>query len=262
MRKYKGLYVLATATMLTLAAGCGSINEENQATPVTGSASPTELPEATSPPEPTATPEPTVTPAPTETLKSAKYMETNGIEVLGAGRYTCKGYVVEQWDENDEAIVKLADCDCRFELEEEEIEGGTKIIRATIKRLPHLLRNGWSAYGTSGFVDLQTGKSLCLVESNGSQTTLLTREEGDIELQLSLETERPSATNPYYKESYTLVCPADYEDAGFYFTGIELEGETFWGWAGEWRLLNYIKRGKADLLVFGVNKALEDMQEK
>lgn len=259
MRKRKGFYVLGTVAMLALAAGCGGKEGKNPENQVAEATSPIETQEVS---EATPTSEPAVTPAPTATPKPANYMEANGIEVLGAGRYTCKGYVAEQWDENGEAIVELADCEYRFEFGGEESEGGTKIIRATIKTLPHVSQAGWSAYGTSGFVDLQTGKSFCLMESDMSQTTLLTREEGDIELQLSVETELPSVTNPYYKEIYTLVCPADYKDAGFYITGNRMEGDMFWEWVGEWRLLNYIKRGKADLLVFGVNKALEDIQEK
>lgn len=256
MRKRKGFYVLGMVAMLALVSGCGSNGGENQGNSVTESVLPTEPPEATSTPEPTATPAPTATPVP------ANFMEANGIEVLGEGRYTCKGYVAEHWDENDEPIVEIADCEYRYEVVEEENEGGTKIIRVTLKRLPHMSQAGWSAFAMSGFVDLQTGKAFFPMEKGVAQTTLLTREEEDIELQLLVESEPPSVTNPYYKEIYTLVCPSDYEDAGFYITGYDNEDEIYWERAGVWKMLKFIKHGEADMLVFGVNKALVDMQAK
>ena len=119
--KRKGLYVLATAAMLALVAGCGSKQgEENPQNQVTEATTPTEAPEASATPEPTESPAPTATPVP------ANYMEANGIEVLGMGRHTGKGYVATGVDENGGPILEIADCDYIFTVEEEEIESETK----------------------------------------------------------------------------------------------------------------------------------------
>ena len=254
--KRKGLYVLATAAMLALTAGCGSNpGEETPQNPVTEATTPTEAPEATATPEPTGTPAPTATPVP------ANYMEANGIEVLGAGWHTCKGFIVERWDENDEEVIALADCTYRFQVEEEEAEGGTKIIRATLNRVPYLSPNGWSALAQVGFVDLQTGKAYLPMIPDIPHTTLLKRDEETLEIQIFIERELPSVTNPYYTERYTLVCPAEYEDAGFYITGDDLRSEEFVESVGVWKVLKYIRHGKSDLLVFGVNEGLATMPE-
>ena len=255
--KHKRRYVLATAIVLTLSAGCGmSKGEENPQNQVTEVAASTGAPEATVPPEATVTPAPTATPVP------ANYMEANGIEVLGAGWYTCKGYIVERWDENGEEVIALADCTYRFQVEEEEAEGGTKIIRATLKRVPYLSPNGWSALAQVGFVDLQTGKAYLPMIPDIPHTTLLKRDEETLEIQIFIERELPSVTNPYYTERYTLICPAEYEDAGFYITGDDLRSQEFVEEIGIWKLLKYIPHGKSDMLVFGVNEGLETIPEK
>lgn len=258
--KHKGLYVLVAAAMLALAAGCGSnTGEETPENQVTEATTPTEAPEATATPEPTATPAPTATPVP------ANYMEANGIEVLGAGRYTRKGFVVNEWDENGQAIVMLGDSKYIFEVKEEDKGDGTKIIYATLNRIPHVAENGgWSAFAMGGFVDLQTGKSFVPMNPGIAQITLLKQEEKEYELQLAAEYSFPSATNPYYTEKYTLVCPSEYEDAGFYITGWDSIGdyEAFTERFGLWKKLNFIRHGETELLVFGVNKALTTEPEK
>jgi len=134
--KRKGLYVLATAAMLALVAGCGgNTGDENPKNQVTEATTPTEAPEVTATPEPTATPIP------------ANYMEANGIEVLGAGRHTCKGYVAQEWDENGEVVIALADCEYIFEVTEEDNGNGTKTIYAALSQIPHITENGdWSTY--------------------------------------------------------------------------------------------------------------------
>ncbi len=258
--KRKGFYVLATAVMLALAAGCGSNQEEeNPQNQVTEAVLPTETPEATATPEPTATPAPTATPVP------ENYMEANGIEVLGAGRHTCKGFVVNEWDENGDAIQELGECEYLFEVTEEENGDGTKSIYATLSRIPYVSENGgWSTYSMGGFVDLQTGKSFVPMNSGIAQITLLKQEEKEYELQLAVEYEYPSITNPCYKEKYTLVCPSDYEDAGFYITGSDGKEayEAFSERMGLWKKLNFIRHGEAELLVFGVNEGLATEQKR
>lgn len=252
--RYKGLYTLATVAVLALAVGCGNNSgEENQ---VTETAGPPEAQEVAVKTETTVSPVPTATPVP------ANYMEANGIEVLGAGWHTCKGYIVERWDENHEPVITVADCDYRFQVEEEEAEGGTKIIRATLNLVPYLSPNGWSALAQGGFVDLQTGMAYLPMIPDIPHTTLLKRDEETLEIQLFIEKELPSVTNPYYTERYTLVCPADYEDAGFYITGDDLRSEEFVESIGVWKVLKYIRHGKADMLVFGVNEGLATMPEK
>lgn len=252
--KRKGLYVLATATMLALTAGCGSNpGEENPQNQATEATTPTEAPQAT------ATPEPTATPAPTATPISANYMEANGIEVLGAGSHTCKGFIVEEWDGNGEPVIALADGEYLFEVTEEDNGDGTKIICATLSRIPYVREEGgWSTYVMGGFVDLQTGKSFVPMSSGIAQVTLLKQEEKEYELQLAVEYETPSVTYPYYTETYTLVCPSEYEDAGFYMTGwdAEVDYEAFPERFGLWKKLNFIRHGESDLLVFGVNEGL------
>ena len=74
--------------------------------------------------------------------------------------------------------------------------------------------------------------------------------------------EFPSATKPYYTEHYTLVCPAEYEDAGFYITGWDRTEEAFMNRVGSWKMLNFIQHGESDMVVFGVNKGLATEPEK
>jgi len=250
--KRKGFYVLAA--MLALAAGCGSNQrEENPQNQVTEAVSPTETPEATATPEPTATPAPTATPVP------ANYMEANGIEVLGAGNYICKGYVAQEWDENGVVGIALADCEYIFEVTEEDNGNGTKTIFAALSQIAYVAENGgWSTYIMGGFVDLQTGKSFVPMNRDVAQITMLKQEEKEYELQLAVEHKYPSITNPYYTEQYTLVCPSDYEDAGFYITSCDSNAdyEAYGERKGLWKKLNYIRHGEAELLVCGVNEGL------
>jgi len=252
--KRKGLYVLATAAMLALVAGCGgNTGDENPKNQVTEATTPTEAPEVTATPEPTATPIP------------ANYMEANGIEVLGAGRHTCKGYVAQEWDENGEVVIALADCEYIFEVTEEDNGNGTKTIYAALSQIPHITENGdWSTYIMGGFVDLQTGKSFVPMNRDVAQITLLKQEEKEYELQLAVEYETPSITYPYYTEKYTLVCPSDYEDAGFYITSCDKNAdyEAYGERKGLWKKLNFIRHGEAELLVCGVNEGLATEPEK
>lgn len=256
--KRKGLYVLATAAMLVLAAGCG--NNPGEGTPqnqVTEAVSPTEAPEAI------ATTEPTATPAPTATPKPVNYMEANGIEVLGGGWHTGKGFMAKEGDENGNPILELVDREYCFEVMEEENEGGTKVIQVVLHAKPHVNEHGgWSTFAMGGFVDLQTGKAFFPMDEKLPHTTLLKHEEKEYELQLTCEFEHPSVTYPYYTERYTLVCPSDYEDAGFYMTGYNYDWETFIERAGLWKKLNFIRHGDSELLVFGVNKGLVTEPEK
>lgn len=256
--KHKGLYVLATVAMLALAAGCGSKQgEENSQDKVTEAISPTEEPGATATPEPTATPAPTATPVP------ANYMEANGIEVLGAGWHTCKGFMAKEGDENGNPILELADREYCLEVTEEENEGGTKVIQVALHAKPHVNEHGgYSMFAMGGFVDLQTGKAFLPMDAKLPHTTLIKHEEKEYELQLTCELEYPSATYPYYTEHYTLVCPSDYDAAGFYMTGYNFDWETFVERAGLWKMLNFIRHGESDLLVFGVNKGLATESEK
>ncbi len=256
--KRKGLYVLATAAMLALAAGCGSNSgKESPQNQVTEATTPTDALEATVTTEPTATLAPTATPVP------ANYMEANGIEVLGAGWHTGKGFVANEPDENGNPIMLLEDCEYSFEVTEEENEGGTKIIHATLKLRPHVFETGaWSAFAMGGFVDLQTGKAFLPMGKDMAQTTLLKQDGKEYELQLTFDYEFPSVTNPYYTEWYTLVCPSDYEDAGFYITGWNYEAEAFTERAGLWKKLNFIRHGESDMVVFGVNEGMATEPEK
>lgn len=252
--KRKGLYVLATVAMLALVAGCGSNQgEENPQNQVTEAVSPKETPEATATSEPTATPAPTATPVP------ANYMEANGIEVLGAGNYTCKGYVAQEWDENGVVEIALADCEYLFEVTEEDNGNGTKTIYAALSQIPHIAENGgWSTYIMGGFVDLQTGKSFVPMNRDVAQITMLKQEDKEYELQLAVECATTSVTYPYYTEKYTLVCPSDYEDAGFYITSCDFNAdyEAYGERIGLWKKLNFIRHGEAELLVCGVNEGL------
>jgi len=256
--KRKGLYVLATAAMLALAAGCGSNQgEENPQNQVTEAVSPTEEPEATVTPEPTATPAPTATPVP------ANYMEANGIEVLGAGWHTCKGFVVSEWDENDNPVLELVDREYCMEVTEVENDGITKVIEVELHAKPYVDEYGnWSALVMAGFVDLKTGKSFVPVDINYLQTTFLKQGEEAVGIQLAESLEFPSVTYPYYTDRFTLVCPAEYEDAGFYLTGYTYDLESYTELYDTWKLLNYIRHGASDMAVFGVNKCLATEQKR
>ena len=253
----KKIYMMATTMILALAAGCGSTEgDEKPQNQVTEAVSLTESPEATATTEPTATPAPTATPVP------ANYMEANGIEVLGAGWHTCKGFIVNEWAENENPVLDLADREYFFEVTE-ELEDDVKVIQVELHAKPYVYEHGGlTTFNMGGFVDLQTGKAFFPIDQDLLQTTLLKQEEKEYELQLSVEYEHPSATYPYYTETYTLVCPPDYEDAGFYMTGYNYDWETFIERAGLWKKLNFIRHGESDLLVFGVNKGLATEPEK
>lgn len=256
--KRKGLYVLVTVAMLALAAGCGSNQGEgNPQNQVTEAGTPTEAPETTTTPEPTATPLPTATPVP------ANYMEANGIEVLGAGWHTCKGFIANEPDEYGNPIMEIAEREYSFAVEEEDNGDGTKIIYVTMNVNPYVHEDGGqSLFAMGGFVDLHTGETFLPMDPGQEQTTLLKQEDKEYELQLTMEFEYPSVTHPYYTEWYTLVCPSDYEDAGFYMTGWNFDAEAFMERAGIWKKLNFIRHGESDMVVFGVNEGLATEQEK
>ena len=255
--KRKGLYVLATAVMLALAAGCGSNPEEaNPQNQVTEATTPTDTPEATATPEPTATPAPTATPVP------ANYMEANGSEVLGAGWHVSKDFIWYK-DETGKERLELADYESMIEVSETDNGDGTKTIYAELHRRPHIEKESgvWWSNGMGGFVDLQSGKAFFPLSDNMEQTTVLKQGDKNYELKITASYEGVSPTYPYYTERYTLVCPSDYEDAGFYLTGYNHDPETFTERAGFWKKLNYIRHGESDMLVFGVNQVLATMGE-
>jgi len=255
MMKRKGLYVLATAAMLALAAGCGSDEVKNTDNQATEAVLPTEAPETTE--APTATPEPTATPKP------ESYMEANGIEVLGAGWHTCKGFMATEADENGNPIMELVDREYCMEVTEVENDGVTKVIKVELHANPYVDEYGGnSGFVMGGFVDLKTGKAFFPVEPDYLQTTILKQGEEEVELQLAYTYDYPSVTYPYYTERFTLVCPADYEDAGFYLTGYNWDWETFVERSDTWKMLNFIRHGDSDMAVFGVNKTLETPMEK
>ncbi len=256
--KRKGLYVLATAAMLALAAGCGTNQgEENPQNQVTEAVSPTESPEATATPEPTATPAPTATPVP------ANYMEANGIEVLGAGWHSYTGYISREQDEAGNMILDLGEYECRFEVTEEDNGDGTKTIDATSYVMPYVYEDGFWVYAVmGGFVDLESGKAFLPTAPDMEQTTVLKQGEKNYELRLSYSIQKASSTNPYYTQRYTLICPSDYEDAGFYLTGFDMTDEPYTERMGLWKKLNFIRHGESDMVVFGVNEGLATEPEK
>lgn len=250
--KLKGLYIVATAALLALVtAGCDkNPGEKTPQDKVTEAASPTEIPEAT------ATPEPTATSAPTATPVAENYMEANGIKVLGAGRYDYQGLSIVGWDAAGNYVIESAACEAIFTVTEEENGDGTKTICATLHSIPVVnKKKGWSTATMGGFVDLKSGKAFFPSSDKMEQFALLKQGEKSYELRITFEYEKPSLTYPYYTEKYTVVCPADYEDAGFYLTGSP-DNESYAERAGNWKLLNYIRHGESDLLVFGVNEGL------
>ena len=93
------------------------------------------------------------------------------------------------------------------------------------------------------------------------QTTVLKQDDKSYELKLTASVEGASSTYPFYTEHYTLVCPTDYEDAGFYLTGYNYDSEAFTERAGLWKKLSFIRHGESDMLVFGVNQVLATMAD-
>ncbi len=258
--RHKGFCILALIAVLGAVAGCGTAAEDTpekaQEGQVTEALQPAEEPSATATPEPTATPAPTATPLP------ANYMEKNGIEILGEGSFIRKGFIANVFDENGNPVVELADCEYSFDVVSEEREGGTKIIRVTVNKTPYVSEAGSSTVlAMGGFVDLKTGKAFSPYPDE-LHTTLLKRGEESFEIQFDMEREYPSVTHPYYTERYTLVCPSDYEDAGFYITGWDLSKEPYIERFDTWRMINFIRHGESDMVVFGVSKGLETVPEK
>ena len=254
--KHKGAYAVAVVAMLAFMAGCGAKGGESDAK-ATEAATPTVAPTATATPKPTATPAPTPTPVP------ANYMEANGIEILGAGAYTSKGYINANFETGGEEEMVLAEYECYFEVSQEENGDGTKTIQAALHNVPYVYEGGsWAAGMLGGFVDIKSGKAFYPKASNVEQTTILKQDKNEIEIKLKVSTEPPTEFYPYYTERYTLVCPAEYEDAAFYLSGYNWDTETHTERLGLWKKLNYIRHGESDMLVFGVNKGLETMPEK
>ena len=259
--KHKGVYVLAITLLLAFTAGCGKNSEtknpQNEGTELTNQ-------ENTVTPEATATPEPTATPAPTATPKPANYMEEKGIEVLGAGRHGGKAYVATEFDRDGEAILEIGDCEYIFSVvkEEDEGNGGTKIIQVTLDMVPYVNETGgWSSIFYSGFVDLKTGKAYSPL-ADELQTVVLEQGDESHILQLRYEFEPPSVTSPYCTNRYTLVCPSDYEDAGFYVAGWDNSMDAYVDRIDCWKKLQFIRHGESDMLVFGVEKGLATEPEK
>lgn len=249
--KRKGLYGLALAVTLSMLVGCGTTADEGMENPQNL------VTEAV-----TATPEPTATPAPTAAPMPQNYMEQNGIRVLGAGLHEYRGFKYRELDENGLPIMEVDACEAVFEVSEEDNGNGTKTIYATIYAYPYVYADGtWSVNSMTGFVDLQTGKSFLPYATDVTQTTYLSRDDKKIELTLTAEVEFVSVTCPYNIGRYTLVCPSDYEDAGFYMTGYK-NTEAVVERAGAWKVLDYINHGESELVVFGVKEGLATESEK
>ena len=206
--KRKGLYGLALAVTLSMLAGCGTTADEG-----------VESPQNHVTEEVTATPELTATPAPTATPVPQNYMEENGIRVLGAGLHEYRGFKWKEYDEDNNPIMETDTLKAVFEVTEEDNGNGTKTIYATIYAYPYIYDNiAGCLSAMSGFVDLQTGKSFLPYDLNVTQTSYLSMDDKKMEITLKVEVEQVSATSPYRIERYTLTCPSDYEDAGFYLT--------------------------------------------
>ena len=252
--KHKGAYAVAVVAMLAFMAGCGAKGGESDAK-ATEAATPTVAPTATATPKPTATPAPTPTPVP------ANYMEANGIEILGAGAYTYKGYINANLETGGEEELVLAEYECYFEVSQEENGDGTKTIQAAVHNIPYVFENdSWMSGFMGGFVDIKSGKAFYPKATNVEQITILKQDKTEIEIKLKVTKEYPTEFYPYNTERYTLICPIDYEDAAFYLTG-QTDSEAYTERYGLWKILNYIRHGESDMLVFGVNKALETMPE-
>jgi len=246
--KRKGLYGLAVAATVCMLAGCGTTADEGMENPQN------QVTEAVA-----VTPEATATPAPTATPVPKTYMEENGIRVLGAGLQEYQGFKYRELDENGLPNMEVDTCEALFEVSEEDNGNGTKTIYATIYAYPYIYADGaWSVNSMTGFVDLQTGKSFLPYDTNVSQTTYLSRDDKKIEITLTAEVEVVSVTCPYNIARFTLVCPSDYEDAGFYLTGFK-NTEALVERAGAWKVLDYINHGESELVVFGVKEGLATM---
>lgn len=254
----KGFYVLALVAMLGAAAGCGTDAEDTpgkvQEGQVTEALQPTEEPSATATPEPTATPAPTATPIP------KNYMEKNGIRVLGAGCHEYKGFAYRELDERERPILETVTCEGIFEVEEEDNGDGTKTITAKVYSVPYVYEDGAWCYATvAGFVDVKTGKSFIPYDLDYDHKTYLRQEDKNYEITVRQEQELVSVTNPYFVETYTVICPSDYEDAGFYLTGYTCNPETYKELPGNWKLLQFVKHGTSELVVFSVKEGLATM---
>lgn len=258
MMKHKGFYVLAMAAMLALVAGCGkgeTENPQNQETEITNQ-------EATVTPEPTATLEPTAIPEPTATPKPKTYMEEKGFKVLGAGFHEYLGYYFEERDENDKPIMKMDTCECGFEVSEEDNGDGTKTIQATLYVVPYVSNQGWSYSVMTGFVDLQSGKSFLPEIPGEACGTELKQGENTIELTVAVHNKvTASSTDPYQQTQITVICPSDYEDAGFYLCGFDGDEASYGDRFGKWKLLQFINHGDSELVVFSVKEGLATMSE-
>lgn len=248
----KGFYVLALAAMLGVAAGCGTAAEDVQGEAQSGQVTETVTP------EPTATPAPTVTPVP------QTYMEKHGIRVLGAGHHEYTSFIWKERDEDGDPIMDTDTCECIFEVSEEDNGDGTKTVYASIHVIPYIFEGGnaWCSSVMTGFVDLETGKSFLPYDAEYEHKTYLRRDDKNYEITVYYEYEQPSVTWPYHTESYTVVCPSDYEDAGFYLTGFTGNQEAFVERAGNWKLLQFVKHGTSELIAFSVNDGLADMPTK
>lgn len=252
--KHKGAYAVAVVAMLTFMAGCGAKGGES-GPKATEAATPTVAPTATATPKPTATPAPTPTPVP------ANYMEANGIEILGAGAFSYMGYIDEGFAVGEEEKLVLAEYDGYFEVTQEDNGDGTKTIQAAVHNIPYVFENdAWMSGFMGGFVDIKSGKAFYPKAANVEQTTILKQDKNEIEIKLKVTKEYPTEFYPYNTERYTLICPIDYGDAAFYLTG-QTDSEAYTERYGLWKKLNYIRHGESDMLVFGVNKALETMPE-
>lgn len=256
--KRKILYVAAMTVMLILTAGCGGTQKEEKTGKRTGDTIPPTVTSAVVPAA-TVTPEPTVTLTPTPTPIPKNYMEKKGIRVLGAGCHEYQGFICEEYDEEGSPVLEIGTCEGIFEVTEEDNGDGTKTIVASIHVAPYVFEYGWMSYAMSGFVDLETGKSFFPYDADYAHTTYLRRDDINYELTLTCEMDYVSVTNPYNTMKYTLVCPSDYEDAAFYLTGYNGDWDTFIERAGSWKLLQFLKHGTSEIIVFSVADGLATM---
>lgn len=253
--KQKLWYVLALAAMVGLSSGCGTAEEpaKLQKEPVSG----TEVTGAKSFDVVTVTPLPTATTAPTPTPEAKSYMEEKGIPVYGTGRHRYLG-TVQHWNQEEEVyIIEHQVCESIFEVTEEDNGDGTKTIRAAVNNVPYIFEDGgYSSFFLCGFVDLHTGQTFFPNRDNYNHITFLRREDKNFKLTVSYDYRFPSVTYPYHSFFFTVICPSDYEDAGFYLTGTTGENVDWVRRGGNWIMLDELKNDNTEKLIFSVEEGL------
>ena len=230
-KKIYGIFLLCS--FLGVMTGCGVLNvlQEKESVETTGS-----------------TESDGVSPAP-----ESNYFADNDIKLIEEGDYAYTGAAMYNQDNQ----VYIVPREGSFEVTESDNGDGTKTITAGIYSKPYLFDDGiiGGIAEYSGFVDTYSGMSYVTYDYGTTEDFSFEVNGETVEITISATIVRPSTSAEYRVETYTIICPSDYDGAAFYVAGVDAElneaGLTIYGVPTH---IDDLYRGECDIIFLDASK--------